>query len=141
MNQLKEKALEKMLVEMAEKHSRMEDTIHNWLCIQEDDELLQGILKDDRSIKECKEYCISEAYKYDDGESTGVPDEVVFGWIRNYFVVEELPKVEKKIPAVVKAPEIQTEENKPQKTKKQPNKPQFTPEEGEQLDLLEFLND
>lgn len=46
MNELKEKALAKMLEEMNKEHSPSEDHVHNWLCEQEDDELFQGILKD-----------------------------------------------------------------------------------------------
>lgn len=37
MNELKMKAMEKMLIEMNEKHSGAEDAIHNWLCDQEED--------------------------------------------------------------------------------------------------------
>lgn len=141
MNQLKEKALDKMLSEMDKKHSRMEDTIHNWLCVQEDDELFQGILKDGRTIKECKEFCIAEAYKYNDGESTGVPDEIVFGWIRHYFVVDEVPKVTTKIPAVIKTPDIPKEEKEKKKQREPKKKTKFKPEEGEQLSLLDFLDE
>ncbi|AGF87670.1 hypothetical protein PCO18_07110 [Streptococcus suis] len=38
MNELKEKALAKMLDEMNKEHSPSEDHVHNWLCEQEDDD-------------------------------------------------------------------------------------------------------
>ena len=46
----KELALEKMLKEMEQEHTSTEDSIHNWLCNQNDDELFNGIMKEDRSI-------------------------------------------------------------------------------------------
>jgi len=48
--ELREKALSKMLTEMNEKHSPAIDRIHNWLCDQDDEELYQGIMKDGKTI-------------------------------------------------------------------------------------------
>lgn len=52
MNELKEKALAKMLDEMTNKHSQAEDAIHNWLSEQEDTKLLEGVIDANKSIKE-----------------------------------------------------------------------------------------
>ncbi|ESU91049.1 PcfK-like domain protein [Streptococcus pyogenes GA03455] len=63
MDELKEKALSKMLDEMNKKHSAAEDAIHNWLSDQDDEELFKGILDDKKSIKDAMKYCINQAQK------------------------------------------------------------------------------
>ncbi|EGO9444348.1 MULTISPECIES: PcfK-like family protein [Enterococcus] len=87
----KNKALEKMLEEMKEKHSDTEDCIHSWLCQQQEDELFQGVLKKDRTIKGAVAYCLSQAKKQaGKSQSAMVSDEVVFSWIREYFLLEKV---------------------------------------------------
>ena len=60
----KELALSKMLEEMNEKHSASEDKIHNWLCDQDDNEvLMQNILKEGKTIKGALDYAKAKARK------------------------------------------------------------------------------
>lgn len=87
----KNKALEKMLEEMKQEHSDTEDCIHTWLCQQQDEKLFQGILKEDRTIKGAVMYCLSEAKKQaGTNQSAMVSDEVVFSWVREYFLLEKV---------------------------------------------------
>ena len=51
MNEIKEKALAKLLEELNKPHDLSLDRIHNWICDQEDEELFQGILKERYSLK------------------------------------------------------------------------------------------
>lgn len=46
MSEIKQRALEKMNEEMSKQHTFAVDAIHNWLCVQEDDELFEGICKE-----------------------------------------------------------------------------------------------
>ncbi|EOW1885782.1 Cas9 inhibitor AcrIIA9 family protein [Enterococcus hirae] len=87
----KTQALEKMLEEMEKEHSDTEDCIHSWLCTQEDDQLFQGILKKDRTIKGAVAYCLSQAKKQaGKTQSAMVPNEVVFSWVREYFLLAKV---------------------------------------------------
>ena len=63
MNPVKEQALVKMNEEMNQEHSEYEDYIHNWLSVQEDDELFEAILKVGKTIKSCFKYIERYAYK------------------------------------------------------------------------------
>ena len=64
MNEIKEKALAKLLEEMKEDHGPAEDAIHNWICDQEDEKLFKGVLADKKSIKEALKYCANQAKSY-----------------------------------------------------------------------------
>ncbi|KXF71695.1 Cas9 inhibitor AcrIIA9 family protein [Enterococcus faecalis] len=87
----KNKALERMLEEMKQKHSDTEDCIHSWLCQQKEEELFQGVLKEDRTIKGAVAYCLSQAKKQvGNSQSAMVSDEVVFSWVREYFLLEKV---------------------------------------------------
>lgn len=100
---MKEQALEKMLKEMNEEHDPTADTIHNWLCDQEDEELFAGIMKEDRSIRGAMNYCMHKAKENAEGKGSltmaMISDEVVYGWVREYFVAE---KIEEKAPVNAK---------------------------------------
>lgn len=87
----KNKALEKMLEEMKQEHSDTEDCIHTWLCQQQEEELFQGVLKEDRTIKGAVAYCLSQVKKQaGNSQSAMVSDEVVFSWVREYFLLEKV---------------------------------------------------
>lgn len=130
MSEIKNKALEKMLTEMNEKHSDAEDTIHNWLCDQVDDTLFQGILKEGRTIKGAMQYCTTQAAKQKSGNVAMVSHETVFGWVWKYFTDEKIPKNLNKVKTKVVA-------SKPKKVVKK--KEAVEKLNGEQLDLLSFL--
>nr|WP_315527224.1 Cas9 inhibitor AcrIIA9 family protein [Carnobacterium maltaromaticum] len=157
MNELKMKAMEKMLIEMNEKHSGAEDAIHNWLCDQEDELLFEGILKVDRSIKGAIKYCTSQASKQKNGNVAMIDNETVFGWVKKYFITKKVTKSSEKVTAEVisseSIPKMEKEEKKRfnEKVSAIANKRASTTKEvkskvektnyasGEQLSLLDML--
>ena len=135
MPNIKTQAHAKMLQEMNGEHSGAEDAIHNWLCDQDDETLLQGILKEGLTIKGAMKYCVSQAEKQKTGNAAMVDDQTVFSWVKKYFMSGE--KIEtgntQAVVAVVSktAPKGKIE----RKRKETPAKSQ----EQEQLSLLDFL--
>lgn len=85
MSEIKQRALEKMNAEMSQKHSRSIDSIHNWICEQEDDELFEKICQDGKSINSAYMYCHNKAADYREGNGAMVSDDIVFGWVVDYF--------------------------------------------------------
>jgi len=134
MEEIKQLALTKMLKEMNEKHSSAEDVIHNWLCDQDDEKLLEGVLKKERSVKGAMEYCVSQAYKQKSGNTAMVDNQTVFSWVNAYFISDKAPEINKtvsaKVTPVKKSPKKKNE-NKPE--------PKKSNVEGEQLSLLDML--
>lgn len=59
----KEKALEKLNLEMHESHTSYEDYIHNWLSDQDDDDLFEKVIVEGKTIKSCYKYIQAAAYK------------------------------------------------------------------------------
>ena len=90
MSKLKEKALSKMLEEMNNEHTPVEDAIHNWLCNQDDEKILLGILRKDRSIKGAVMYMASLAKQSIVGNMAVVDDATGLGWVRDYFIIETI---------------------------------------------------
>ena len=86
---VKQQALNKMLAEMQQDHTPAEDRLHNWLCDQNDDWLLIGVLKEDKSIKAALAYCKEKARSKAESGVAVIEDEVVFNWVREYFLAEE----------------------------------------------------
>ena len=58
-----ELAHEKMLEEMKSDLGPVGERLHVWLCNQEDESLIDGILKSDRTIKGATEYCYAQGAK------------------------------------------------------------------------------
>lgn len=85
MSEIKQRALAKMNEEMSEGHSRSIDAIHNWLCDQDDDELFEHICQDGKSINSAYTYCHNKADDYREGNGAMVSDDIVFGWVVDYF--------------------------------------------------------
>lgn len=85
MSEIKDKALAKMNEEMSVEHSRSIDAIHNWLCDQDDDELFEHICQDGKSINSAYTYCHNKAADYREGNGAMVSDDIVFGWVVDYF--------------------------------------------------------
>lgn len=85
MSEIKQRALEKMNAEMSQKHSRSIDSIHNWLCEQEDDDLFEKICQEGKTIADAYQYCHNKSSEYRDGECAMVSDDIVFGWVVDYF--------------------------------------------------------
>ena len=88
MSEIKDKALAKMNEEMSVEHSRSIDAIHNWLCDQDDDELFEHICQDGKSINSAYTYCHNKAADYREGNGAMVSDDIVFGWVVDYFKSE-----------------------------------------------------
>lgn len=115
-----EQALEKMLKELETEHDDTVEYIHNWLCKQNDESLFQGILKEDRTIKGAVTYCMGKAQEQAEKRPNAmvmVTDEVAFGWIKEYFILEKLPemKVIGKVMTTTKKQPAKKEEPKPQR--------------------------
>lgn len=131
---LKSKALKKMLEEMGKDHTPVEDTIHNWLCGQDDDELFSGILKDGRTIKGAVKHMANLARKQVAGNMAVVDDATVFGWVRDYFTADEVEE-----PKDLNF-EVKTAEEKPAViSKPEPKKKKQKTEEDGQLSLFDNL--
>lgn len=88
MSEIKQRALEKMNEEMNQKHSRTIDAIHNWLCEQEDDELFEKICQEGKTIADAYRYCHNKSSEYRDGDCAMVSNDIVFGWVVDYFKSE-----------------------------------------------------
>ena len=88
MSEIKKRALEKMNEEMNQKHSRSIDPIHNWLCEQEDDELFEKICQEGKTIADAYRYCHNKSSEYRDGDCAMVSNDIVFGWVVDYFKSE-----------------------------------------------------
>lgn len=86
MNEIKEKALAKLLEELNKPHDLALDRIHNWICDQEDEELFQGILKERYSLTCALKYAKEKARNFAENGVACIDDETVFGWIRDYFI-------------------------------------------------------
>ena len=88
MSEIKQRALDKMNEEMNQKHLRSIDFIHNWLCEQEDDELFEKICQEGKTIADAYRYCHNKSSEYRDGDCAMVSNEIVFGWVVDYFKSE-----------------------------------------------------
>jgi len=93
MENLKEKAFEKMLKELETSHTSAIDAIHNFLCDQEDEKIFEGIMKEDRTIYGSLRYAAQKAKAQATDGCAVVSDKDVFDWVIEYFTVEETPEV------------------------------------------------
>lgn len=136
LNTNQQNATEKMLKEMEGDHTPTEDIIHNWLCDQEDEELFKGILKDDRSIKGSVQFCASKASEFKNGNCAMVDDATVFGWVRDYFILDKVD-VKPVAAKVSTAKSVQPAAAAPKPKKKKTAKKEVN--EGLQIDLFDSL--
>lgn len=88
MNSLKELAHNQMLEEMKEEHTPAEHEIHNWLCKQDDEELLKGIIEKNKSIKESMRFCVKKARDIKNDGVAVTTDQTVFDWVKEYYTTE-----------------------------------------------------
>ena len=132
-------ALNKMLVEMNKTHSSTEDSIHNWLCKQEDESLFTGILKEDKTINGAMLYCMKKASSLKVNNTAMVDDQTVYDWVKEYFTLEKVD--DKKIPVQAKVTHVKTAEAKSNEvvSNGKVKSSDFTPMKGEQLSLLDML--
>uniref|UniRef100_UPI0006615A67 Cas9 inhibitor AcrIIA9 family protein n=1 Tax=Enterococcus sp. 255_ESPC TaxID=1579344 RepID=UPI0006615A67 len=121
----------KMLKELETDHDSTLEVVHNWLCRQTDEALFLGILKEDRTLKGAMTYCIGKAQEQSKDQSSAmVADEVVFSWIKEYFLLEKLPetKVVGKVTTTAKKKSTKKSETKPERK-----------EVDEQMNLFELV--
>ena len=111
MSEIKKRALAKMNEEMSKQHTFAVDAIHNWLCIQEDDELFECICKEGKTVANAYTYCVNKASDQRDGGCAVVADSVVFGWAAEYFK-SDLKNVKAKATANVTIQMVNTNEAK-----------------------------
>lgn len=111
MSEIKQRALTKMNEEMSKPHIFAVDAIHNWLCVQEDDELFEGICKEGKTVANAYTYCVNKASDQRDGGCAVVADSVVFGWAAGYFK-SDLKNVKAKATANVTIQRVNTNEVK-----------------------------
>lgn len=111
MSEIKQRALAKMNEEMSKQHTFAVDAIHNWLCIQEDDELFECICKEGKTVANAYTYCVNKASDQRDGGCAVVADSVVFGWAAEYFK-SDLKNVKAKATANVTIQRVNTNEAK-----------------------------
>lgn len=111
MSEIKQRALAKMNEEMSKPHIFAVDAIHNWLCVQEDDELFEGICKEGKTVANAYTYCVNRASDQRDGGCAVVADSVVFGWAVEYFK-SDLKNVKAKATANVTVQSVNTNEAK-----------------------------
>lgn len=77
---------EKMNEEMSKPHSSFEDAVHNWLCTQEsNEELVQSVLKEGKSISSACNFVIEQARKQAQGNVAAIDDSQVWHWVTDYF--------------------------------------------------------
>lgn len=86
MNEIKEKALAKLLEELNQPHDNSLDRVHNWICDQEDEELFKGILKERYSLKCALSHAKEKARKFAENGVACIDDATVFRWVREYFI-------------------------------------------------------
>ena len=124
---MKELALAKMLEEMNKPHAQALDTLHNLLCVCDDNDVYTGILKDGKSIDGAYEYMREYGRKNQSARSYGMDGTLALQIVKDYLndtsttpEVKEAPKSEYRLPknvtgvGVVDAP-------KPKKAKEEVN--------------------
>ena len=143
MNEIKEKALAKLLEELNQPHDLALDRIHNWICDQEDEELFQGILKERYSLKCALKYAKEKARKFAEDGVACIDDNTVFGWIREYFIPNSQVSNIKQVPVEsVKKKADKPQDPQEEKVDEIIKKPKTKKEKGVvegQLDLFEEL--
>lgn len=139
MSDLKDKALEKMLGEMNEKHSYAEDVIHNHLCNQSDDVLFSGILTKGKSINGAMLFVYQKAKEQSENNMAMISDDQVFSWVKDYFTKKDI-----KVEPIKQSVRVATS-NAPAPESIQAVKPKAKPKKehksinDDQLNLFDYL--
>ena len=106
---------------------KFEDIILGYLDKRaaEDALFAEAYAKEGKSIEQCCAYIMSEARKYDKGNSVCVPDEVVYGWAVHYYDEDdiEVEEVECKVDVQKHDPIAQPKKEPKKELKKRPKKP------------------
>lgn len=87
MEEIINKALEKMNEEMLIPHSDSIDSIHNWLCSQTSDiELMKAVLTEGKSVNSSLAYVTEKVKRKATRGCAVLSDGEVFGMVRNYYL-------------------------------------------------------
>lgn len=87
MEEIINKALEKMNDEMLRPHSDSIDSIHNWLCSQTSDiELMKAVLTEGKSVNSSLAYVTEKVKRKATRGCAVLSDDEVFGMVRNYYL-------------------------------------------------------
>ena len=114
MNEIKEKALAKLLEELNQPHDAALDCVHNWICDQEDNELFEGILKERYSLKCALSFAKEKARKFAKNGVACIDDATVFRWIREYFISNSQVSNIKQVPVESVKKKIEKTKNPPE---------------------------
>lgn len=135
-------AVNKLAKEMEIEHSSAEDMVHNYLSdrIPADDELVDGILKADRTIKGAMTFCVSKARKQAEKGATGamVSDDEVFEWVREYFILDKVD-ISQSAGQVTHLSKPKKAKKKEQKSEKREDKKEQDTIAPGQMDIFEIL--
>ena len=138
MTTTKENAIKKLELELLEEHTEIEQALFDWLVEQEDEELFNGILEEQKSLVHARQYAYNQAYKIQVGGCAVVKKEDVYAWTTDYF---KTPMVVAKQGKLTKEKKVETPkqkcENHVKKVEEKETKEEMM--KGEQLDLLDFL--
>jgi hypothetical protein len=164
MSEIKEKAVKKIEKEIEELNAKSDKEyreievaenkeILNWICTQNDKELLNGIVHENKSLFLAKQFAYSKAISYQVRGMAVVQGDIYLSWLTEYYknpvVIATKGKVvsEKNRKKVKRIDETKSsKENKAKcintvkKVERPKNdEPKGKMMEGEQLDLLAFL--
>jgi gp22 len=114
MNEIKEKALAKLLEELNQPHDAALDRVHNWICDQEDNELFEGILKERYSLKCALSFAKEKARKFAENGVACIDDATVFRWIREYFISNSQVSNVKQVPVESVKKKVEKPKNPPE---------------------------
>lgn len=140
----KEKALEKLNLEMQESHTSYEDYIHNWLSDQDDDDLFDKVIVEGKTIKSCYKYIEAAAYKLavriGNVASHAFTPEEVNSLVREYYISDITVVGDVNVNNASKTSQKQTEvsKEKPSSTTKIEIKKE---REYEMPTIFDFVND
>ncbi|MCP8849160.1 PcfK-like family protein [Latilactobacillus curvatus] len=146
MSPLKQQALAKMLVEMNEEHSSAVDQIHNWICNQDDEDLLNGVMAEDKTINRAMKYCRDKAKESAKDGVAMIEDATVYGWVKEYFTTPDLAIDKPAAEFTHETVEVPDRLRNPVTDKPEPAGDATEPEVpakkvGEQLDIFDYLGE
>lgn len=141
----KELAFEKMNQELSLAHHQAIDTLHNLICQDGDEELFQGLLKEEKTLQGAYAFMHEYARKHQTSNSYGMDGTLALSLVRDYLNETETtpdvqpPKIESKASAY-KLPKNVTGEgvvDAPKPTKAKSPKPK----DDVNMSIFDFMDD
>ena len=134
---------EKMNEEMSKPHSSFEDAVHNWLCTQKsNEELVQSVLKEGKSISSACNFVIEQARKQAEGNVAAIDDSQVWQWVSDYFTGNQT-EVKGSLQATVKAQKNQPADAEDRKEAEKPKKAEkkAKPKNDDLISIFDFIDE